>query len=126
MKVDVYTVRISSLQYGFTRVAANSPEEAKERARAEYTRDNVVWVDGEITDMTVDENIGRTYTVTEVCPNCESEVEMLWNTDTQGFKAFCPVCGHRLMLCDECHQLGGPCDYDRETDSCRRNTTAMN
>lgn len=64
---------------------------------------------------------GRTYTVTEMCPHCESEIEMRWNTDTQGFKAFCPVCGDRLMLCDECHQLGGGCDYDSKTDSCRLN-----
>lgn len=64
---------------------------------------------------------GRTYLVTEVCPHCESEVEMRWNTDTLGYKAFCPVCGKRLMLCDECHQLGGGCDYDSKTDSCRLN-----
>ena len=63
----------------------------------------------------------RTYTVTEMCPHCESEIEMCWDTDTMGFKAFCPVCGERLMLCDECHQLGGGCDYDGKTDSCQFN-----
>ena len=47
---------------------------------------------------------------------------MFWNTDTDGFKAFCPYCGERLMLCDECHHSEtGNCDYSRETDSCRRN-----
>ncbi len=63
----------------------------------------------------------RTYIVTEWCPNCESEIEMRWDTDTQGFKAFCPVCGQRLMLCDECHQLSGSCSYDSKTDSCEFN-----
>ncbi|MCI8351949.1 MAG: hypothetical protein HFJ86_12445 [Oscillospiraceae bacterium] len=67
----------------------------------------------------------RTYTVTEVCPHCESEIEMRWDTDTQGFKAFCPVCGKRLMLCDECihaeDNSGGRCDFDSEKDGCWRN-----
>lgn len=67
----------------------------------------------------------RTYTVTEVCPNCESEIEMRWDTDTMGFKAFCPVCGNRLMLCDECRHAETPsiCDYDRQSDSCRHNSS---
>lgn len=70
---------------------------------------------------------GRTYIVTEVCPHCENEIEMRWDTDTLGFKAFCPVCGKRLMLCDECQHCGpdggptGPCDYDSATDTCRFN-----
>ncbi len=56
--------------------------------------------------------------VTQRCPHCESRIKMRWNTETQGFKAFCPVCGQRLMLCNECLQLGSPCDYDDRTDSC--------
>lgn len=69
---------------------------------------------------------GRTYLVTEVCPHCESEVEMRWNTDTMGYKAFCPVCGKRLMLCDECrHTEGMPgCDYNSHLDCCRNNPPA--
>ena len=63
----------------------------------------------------------RTYIVTEMCPHCQSEVQMQWDTDTMGFKAFCPVCGERLMLCDECLQVGGVCDYDSETDTCKHN-----
>lgn len=68
-------------------------------------------------------NSDRTYTVTEVCPHCESEIEMRWNTDTMGFKAFCPACGKRLMLCDECRHAEepDPCDYDGQTDSCHWN-----
>lgn len=67
----------------------------------------------------------RTYMVTELCPHCESEIEMRWDTDQLGFKAFCPVCGKRLMLCDECQHCGdGNCDYSSETDSCRHNPSS--
>lgn len=64
----------------------------------------------------------RTCVVTEWCPHCESEIEMRWKTDENGYRAFCPVCGNRLMLCDECRHTEGtaPCDYDRETDTCFR------
>lgn len=64
---------------------------------------------------------GRTYIVTETCPHCGNEIEMRWDTDAMGFKASCPVCGERLMLCDECVHAGGPCDYDGQADTCRRN-----
>ena len=67
----------------------------------------------------------RTYMVTEICPHCENEINMFWNTDEMGFKAFCPVCGERLMLCDECmHRTGeliNDCDYCSKSDSCRFN-----
>lgn len=63
----------------------------------------------------------RTYIVTELCPHCQNEVEMRWDTDHLGFKAFCPVCGNRLMLCDECRQAGGVCDYNGKTDTCKYN-----
>lgn len=65
--------------------------------------------------------------VTEVCPHCESEVTLGWDVEERGYKAFCPVCGGRLMLCDECQHRGpggehtGDCDYNAETDSCRFN-----
>ncbi len=64
--------------------------------------------------------------IVEVCPNCEREVSMQWDVQIDGFKAFCPYCRGRLMLCDEClHESGeaegGSCDYCRETDSCKRN-----
>lgn len=70
-----------------------------------------------------DEDAERTYIVTELCPHCENEIEMRWNTDILGFKAFCPVCGKRLMLCDECRhaETSNHCDYDSERDCCRRN-----
>lgn len=70
----------------------------------------------------LDEDGPRTNIVTELCPHCEREVEMFWDTDVNGFKAFCPYCGERLMLCDEClHSGTGNCDYSNNTDSCRHN-----
>lgn len=65
---------------------------------------------------------------TEVCPNCETEVEMVWDVEMSGYKAFCPYCGKRLMLCDECQHPNGEytddCDYHTATDSCRFNRKA--
>lgn len=67
--------------------------------------------------------MGDEYIVTEWCPSCENEIEMRWSVEEMGYKAFCPVCGNRLMLCDECQhgENPPPCDYDRETDTCRFN-----
>ena len=61
--------------------------------------------------------------IVEMCPHCETEITMEWDVTTRGYKAFCPVCGSRLMLCDEC-QHGEPgyrCDYNGETNTCRHN-----
>lgn len=65
-------------------------------------------------------------TVVEYCSSCETEIEMRWDVKKMGYKAYCPVCGDRLMLCDECqHREGGEftddCDYDSRTDTCRFN-----
>lgn len=40
--------------------------------------------------------------VVEVCPHCDSENEIVWDVETMGYKAYCPVCGKQMMLCDEC------------------------
>lgn len=66
------------------------------------------------------------YEVTETCPYCDAEVTMQWNTAVDGYQAYCPYCGGRLMLCDACqHRLNGEyigdCDYCTKTDSCRFN-----
>ena len=61
--------------------------------------------------------------VTEWCPSCDREVEMKWDVEADGYKAYCPYCGERLMLCDECRHPGGEfcdkCNYDAETDTCK-------
>lgn len=66
------------------------------------------------------------YEVTEVCPNCDSEVNILWNPVRNGYQTKCPYCSYRLMLCDLCrHRYDGnltdwsDCDYCRATDSCK-------
>lgn len=65
--------------------------------------------------------------VTEWCPHCECEITMSWDVTSRGYKAFCPVCGERLMLCDECQhresqgKCTGDCDFNHETNSCRFN-----
>ena len=63
------------------------------------------------------------HTVTELCPHCTNEIEMCWNTGEYGYKAFCPVCGKRLMLCDDCRHTDGigGCDYDSKSAACRFN-----
>ena len=64
--------------------------------------------------------------IIETCPHCMAEISMTWDTEADGYKAFCPFCGKRLMLCDECqHRNDGKftddCDYDCKTDICRFN-----
>lgn len=41
-------------------------------------------------------------TVVEVCPQCGAENEMQWDFEQYGLNAFCPVCGSKMLLCDEC------------------------
>ena len=97
------------------------PEEIRKRFR------ELVADDG-YADTPRPESDERTYIVTEYCPHCENEIEMRWNTDKFGYKAFCPVCGKRLMLCDECRHMDGisGCDYDNVTDTCRFNSAKAN
>ena len=54
--------------------------------------------------------------VTEWCYNCKTQITVVWNIKEQGMTAFCPVCGHRMMLCDYCT---GSCDYDYGKDICK-------
>lgn len=63
--------------------------------------------------------------VIEVCPTCETEIEMRWDVKKDGFKAFCPKCGEVLMLCDECFHRNGvfndDCNFNSKTKTCRFN-----
>lgn len=65
--------------------------------------------------------------VVEVCPNCDREVALIWDVRVEGFKAFCPYCGERIMLCDECQhrfddgEFTDDCDYNGYSDTCRFN-----
>lgn len=61
----------------------------------------------------------------EYCNICEREIELRWDINQDGFQAYCPVCGSRLMLCDACtHRFGeavSDCDYQLrgKTGTCR-------
>lgn len=72
------------------------------------------------------------FNITEVCPCCDSEITMVWDVATRGYKAYCPVCGERLMLCDSCQhrkaesRFCDDCDYNSTTDSCRFNNKCNN
>lgn len=56
--------------------------------------------------------------IDEVCPHCERENSFLWDTASEGFMAYCPGCGERLMLCGECFDSGENCDYNDYSDYC--------
>ena len=60
----------------------------------------------------------------ELCPHCNTEVSVLWDTTSQGYLTRCPSCDRRLLLCSECVNHG-ECDYDQESDLCRRVVEAM-
>jgi predicted RNA-binding Zn-ribbon protein involved in translation (DUF1610 family) len=59
--------------------------------------------------------------VTELCPSCGKEVTIIWDTEKDGYRAYCPYCGEWLMLCSACHDNDFACDYSKDTDSCRWN-----
>lgn len=64
--------------------------------------------------------------ITETCPHCESEVTLQWDVKDRGYKAYCPVCGKKLMLCFACRDDGYECDYNSYTGRCRWNHNSNN
>ncbi len=58
----------------------------------------------------------ETVETTEICPDCQSEVEVKSST----YKTECPVCHRKIMLCNICRSAHtGDCDYNIATDTCR-------
>ena len=55
---------------------------------------------------------------TEECPTCREEVTIEWDVKKDGYTAFCPKCGNRLMMCSECFMEINHCDFDSSTDTC--------
>ena len=52
------------------------------------------------------------FEVTELCPHCEREITVIWNTESDGLQIFCPNCGKSIMLCSMCDARDGkPCDW---------------
>lgn len=54
--------------------------------------------------------------VVEWCVHCERQIVMLWDVQEDGLSAFCPYCGRKMMLCEQCR---GECDYDYGIDICK-------
>ena len=54
--------------------------------------------------------------VVEWCVHCERQIVMLWDVQEDGLTAFCPYCGQKMMLCEQCQ---GDCDYNYGTDICK-------
>lgn len=50
---------------------------------------------------TIDNPIQQ-YEIVEVCPECGAENIMTWDVEKDGYVAYCPHCGSKMMLCDEC------------------------
>lgn len=48
----------------------------------------------------------------EVCAECGAENEIRWNINKDGFEAYCPHCGAKMMLCDACYHKYGECHDD--------------
>jgi len=63
--------------------------------------------------------------VTEMCAHCVEENTIEWNTRKQGYVAYCPNCGRRLMICSECRAYGFPCNYNPDEDICYRMVEKM-
>ena len=60
----------------------------------------------------------------ELCPHCNTEVSVLWDAALKGYLTKCPSCGKHLLLCSECISHGC-CDYDQESDLCKRVVETM-
>lgn len=54
------------------------------------------------------------FEICEVCPNCGAENIIRWDVEKEGYVAYCPRCGSKMMLCDECiHSDNAPtCDWN--------------
>lgn len=61
------------------------------------------------------------YEVVEICPECGAENIMTWDVEKDGYVAYCPHCGSKMMLCDEClHADDAPvCDWNPCKGCCR-------
>ena len=57
------------------------------------------------------------YLVTETCPHCDGEITLSWDVQLAGYRIHCPVCGEKIMLCDECLHAddneGRYCDWNK-------------
>ena len=61
------------------------------------------------------------FEICEVCPDCGAENIIRWDVEKEGYVAYCPRCGSKMMLCDEClHSDNAPtCDWNPRNGCCR-------
>lgn len=66
------------------------------------------------------------FEVCEVCPDCGAENIMRWDVEKEGYTTYCPHCGSKMMLCDEClHSDNAPiCDWNPRNGCCREHKKA--
>ena len=59
--------------------------------------------------------------VCEVCPECGAENIMRWDVKKEGYVAYCPHCGSKMMLCDECMNSDNApiCNWNPYNGCCR-------
>lgn len=64
----------------------------------------------------------KLYETVEICPYCDRENILQWNTEIMGFVAICQHCGKEIMLCDECmHSEDNEsmsCDWCKDCNGC--------
>ena len=51
--------------------------------------------------------------VVECCSLCDTENEIRWDVETEGYEAFCPHCGQPMFICSECMRAA-----DNELQKC--------
>lgn len=52
--------------------------------------------------------------VSELCQNCNNEFTVEWS-DELGMVVYCPICGHRTLLCSLCEDMDCEhCKFERE------------
>lgn len=51
--------------------------------------------------------------IVEYCSFCNTENEIRWDVETEGYEAFCPHCGKKMMICSECLRAS-----DNELQTC--------
>ena len=66
-----------------------------------FAKENGILKDGYIVDW---------------CDNCNHQVTLLWDVKVDGYKGYCPFCGHGMMMCDSC---SGSCNYEYGTGICK-------
>ena len=59
--------------------------------------------------------------VVEACTECGTVNIMRWDVEKEGYVAYCPHCGSKMMLCGECIRsyYAPTCDWNPCNGCCR-------